>query len=447
MKTKINIQGMHCVSCEILLEKELKKIPGFKRCSVSHKTGEAQIQFKKNIPEDQIEEAISACGYQIASNSDTPTSHTEKNSGIDYFMMIIILIVIAVLFLIFKELEISRFFPSVGENVGIVVALLLGVVASLSTCLALTGGIVMGFGSMVDVHEDKKHHFWPRTIPHLYFHFGRIGGFAFLGGLLGLVGSKINYSLSFTGYLSIVIAILMFYIGLQILNIVPSITKLGFHLPKSLSNMLHKLDGNDHHFAPMIIGVLTFLLPCGFTQSMQLASVASGSFVQGALIMGAFAIGTMPILLSIGVGSTYAKQGKTKLITQFIGIFILLFSIYSFNSGLVLSGSSFTLSSLGGSGNALISDTTNDGVQVVKMDVDWTFSPTEFKVKAGIPVRWEINGINLSGCSNKVVIPSMDIKKNLTKGLNVVEFTPQTTGTIPFSCWMGMINGKFIVTE
>ena len=50
---------------------------------------------------------------------------------------------------VLKQVEITAFFPNIEERAGVLIALLLGVVASLSTCLALTGGIVMSFGSMV----------------------------------------------------------------------------------------------------------------------------------------------------------------------------------------------------------------------------------------------------------------------------------------------------------
>jgi plastocyanin domain-containing protein len=46
-----------------------------------------------------------------------------------------------------------------------------------------------------------------------------------------------------------------------------------------------------------------------------------------------------------------------------------------------------------------------------------------------------------------VVIPKLGIDKKIQKGLNVVEFTPTQTGVLPFSCWMGMLNGRFIVTD
>jgi len=432
---------MHCVSCEILLEKELKKIPTLRKCKVNHKTGDAEIYSKGNIPQEQLEKVVHECGYSLT--EERPHQKTAKPNYSDIAWIVAGL---GLIFIILGQIEITRFLPNFGSQINLFIALLMGVVASLSTCLALTGGIVMSFGATAHVHEGRKHHLLARAIPHLYFHVGRIGGFAVLGGLLGAIGSKINYSLTFTGYLTILIAVVMFYIGLQILNIVPNITKLGFHLPKFLSRRIHDLEGNDHHAAPLLIGALTFFLPCGFTQTMQLAAVSSQSFLDGALIMGAFAIGTLPVLLSIGIGSTYAHKQKMNFFYQVIGVLIIFFSVYSFNSGLILAGSEHTLDFWNRAGDSAAAEIL-DGVQVVQMDVDWSFQPSQFEVKKGIPVRWEINGINVSGCSNEIVIPSLNIRQKINQGLNVVEFTPEKEGIIPFSCWMGMIGGQFNVTN
>ena len=86
-----------------------------------------------------------------------------------------------------------------------------------------------------------------------------------------------------------------------------------------------------------------------------------------------------------------------------------------------------------------------DGAQVVKMDVDWGYVPNRFKIKKGVPVRWEINGINVSGCANSITSPRLGIFQRLQPGANLIEFTPTEAGTLPFSCGMGMINGQFIV--
>jgi len=443
-KTKLHIKGMHCVSCEMLLEKEFKKIPGLRYCKVNHKKGNAEIVCEENIPISKFENAVHDCGYEIVEEDGNKSHKEKKNTGIDYLKMFTIALGLGMFLFFLGKFDLMRFLPDLNGEINVIIALLMGFVASISTCLALTGGIVMSFGATVHVHEGRKHHLFSRSIPHIYFHIGRIVGFVVLGGVLGLIGSKINYSLSFTGYLTIIIAVVMFYIGLQILGILPDITKLGFHLPKFLSRKIHNLESNDHHLMPIIIGVLTFFLPCGFTQTMQLAAVASQDFFTGAFVMGAFALGTLPVLLSVGIGSTYAHREKMGVFNKLIGVLIVFFAIYSFNSGLVLSGSQFTIDFWSDRGPATTS-VVEDDVQVVKMDVDYTFYPTEFNVKKGVPVRWEINGINLSGCSREIVIPTLNVRKKLNKGLNVIEFTPENEGVIPFSCWMGMINGKFVV--
>lgn len=440
-KINIRIEGMHCVSCESLLEKEFGKIRGLKSCRISHKSGNAEIECEEGVPMSKLEQVVRECGYTVAKDGEKRSARTDRP---DYVQIAVIAIALGMLYWIFSKLGIARLFPDFGGNIGVLTALPLGVAASLSTCLAVTGGIVMSFGAKLQVHEGKKRNLLVRAKPHLYFHAGRVGGFMLLGGLLGLIGSKLEYSLSLTGYITIAVAAFMFYMGLNILGIVPSITRFGFHLPKSWSGKIHKLNANDHHLMPVVVGALTFFLPCGFTQTMQLAAAASGSFFAGAFMMGLFAVGTMPVLLGIGIGSTYAYKDRLKFLYRVIGVIVLYFAIYSFNSGLVLAGSTFTVEPPG-KASAPTSSVTEK--QVVDMEVDWTFIPAEFKVKKGVPVVWRIEGKNLTGCSNEIIIPSLGIRKKLQPGPNVVEFTPEHAGVLPFSCWMGMIRGKFIVTE
>jgi len=66
---------------------------------------------------------------------------------------------------------------------------------------------------------------------------------------------------------------------------------------------------------PLIIGIGTFFLPCGFTQSMQFAALSSGSFYQGLMIMGAFSLGTFPMLALLSFGATGFSHSR------FSGIF------------------------------------------------------------------------------------------------------------------------------
>jgi sulfite exporter TauE/SafE len=97
-----------------------------------------------------------------------------------------------------------------------------------------------------------------------------------------MIGKTLQISLGATAILTIIVGIVVLYMGLHMLGFVPSITKFGFSLPKSWSKNI--LTVKNPAFAP-IIGMLTFFLPCGFTQSMQLLAINGGGFLQGGLIM------------------------------------------------------------------------------------------------------------------------------------------------------------------
>ena len=75
------------------------------------------------------------------------------------------------------------------------------------------------------------------------------------------------------------------------------------------------------------------------------------------------------------------------------------------------------------------------------------WSPDSFVLKRGVPVRWVIDGKEINGCNNAIVVPKLGLDFRIERGTQVIEFTPQESGNIPWSCWMGMIPGIFIVED
>lgn len=89
-----------------------------------------------------------------------------------------------------------------------------------------------------------------------------------------------------------------------------------------------------------------------------------------------------------------------------------------------------------------------NGVQVVRMSESARgYSPNLLTVKKGIPVRWEIEGSTDRTCANALIVPEYKIRAFLKPGKNIIEFTPDQTGKIPFSCSMRMYTGTFNVID
>lgn len=92
------------------------------------------------------------------------------------------------------------------------------------------------------------------------------------------------------------------------------------------------------------------------------------------------------------------------------------------------------------------SATTKGGVQEVSMAVTgYGYEPSSLTIKAGVPVRWKIDGTGASGCTSVITIPSLNIVQPLKSGENIVEFTAPQKGQVAFMCSMGMVRGSFTV--
>lgn len=63
MKTKIQVKGMHCKSCEVLLQDELEDINVVS--TFNHKNGTAIVEFEPPVTLDQIKKVIEAEGYTV----------------------------------------------------------------------------------------------------------------------------------------------------------------------------------------------------------------------------------------------------------------------------------------------------------------------------------------------------------------------------------------------
>lgn len=121
-------------------------------------------------------------------------------------------------------------------------------------------------------------------------------------------------------------------------------------------------------------------------------------------------------------------------------------------NGMALSGISVPLTANALTNTASSNNTATaeiiDGVQVAPT----TLSSGGYEpiiVQAGIPVQWNIQAEpdSINGCNNRIIVPEYNIEKALEPGDNIIEFTPKESGTVVFSCWMGMIRSQISIYD
>lgn len=450
-KICINIKGMHCQSCEILLENQLLQLDGVKKVNADHHQSQVEVFYDQAQPDQQaMAQVIKQAGYAVG---------REKSTGIisgnidDYLDLAMGLLVLTGLYWLLNHWGWLNATSSlaVANPSSLSVVFLIGLTAGISTCMVLVGGLVLGISARQSANNPQT------TIQHRiqsqgFFNFGRVLGYAFFGGLLGLLGSIFQLSGLALGSITILVAVVMLIMGIQLIGIFPWANKFNFTLPKALSRFLGiKETSQPGHQGVMAIGAMTFFLPCGFTQAMQLYAVSSGNFVSGAAIMGTFALGTAPGLLGIGSLTSVVKGDWSKKFFKVVGLVVILFALFNLRNGFNLIGwqwgsaAAKNQSTLNASTSAITTPATTDAIQVVQMKQLATgYSPNEFFIKKGVPVKWIIDSQAVS-CASSLTVPKLKISKQLKVGENVIEFTATESGDLKFSCSMGMYTGVFHV--
>jgi uncharacterized protein len=452
---KIYIQGMHCPSCEKLLHDEFRNIPGVEDLEIDRQTNSAKLFYEKIEPDFQdVQKTAQQFGYQIFEKE--PSSMKKNQAQTSWLIWLKALGVVFVILFLYRIFQNSSFAKNVALNssqINFGISFLIGLVASVSSCLAIVGAVVIAFS---EKYKNSEKNFFQNTLkPNLLFHAGRLTTFFVLGGMLGIIGGEINITGNSVSIFMLVLATVMAWLGLNILGVLPSPSMLGLKMPSNLSIYWDKLKKSEHKLAPFALGGLTFFLPCGFTQSMQIFALASGSFLMGGLSLFLFALGTVPALLAVGIATSWSKNKGIVFFQKAAGILIIIFSIYTFNSGLALKGIRTNVISSGDAKKQSVPESqiapdkkqdSSQPSQIISMKVTSSgFEPNVLNVKQGVPATWVINGVDVTGCTSTIIVPSLNISKKLSAGENLIHFTPQKTGTIPFSCGMGMVRGKFVV--
>ncbi|OGH11786.1 MAG: hypothetical protein A2857_04830 [Candidatus Levybacteria bacterium RIFCSPHIGHO2_01_FULL_36_15] len=450
-KTTVHIKGMHCRSCEILIEDELLKIPGVDKCVVSHTKGTADIYHNNGLDKDKVSQAIGEVGYAVGKEEKPLFS---KNPH-DYFDLLAAAGILFFVYLLADNLGLFSLVKGTSNNfASLPVVLLIGLTAGFSTCMALVGGLVLGASAkFAEKHPSATS--LQKFKPHVFFNIGRIASYFFFGGMIGFAGSFFSLSPTILGILTIVVGGVMFLLGAQLIDISPRLRSVNITLPKFISRALGIKEHHEKEYShtnSMIGGAMTFFLPCGFTQAMQLFAISTGDPVKGALTMGFFAIGTAPGLLGIGGLTSVVKGAFAKSFFKFAGIVVIVLAVFNISNGYNLAG--LNLLSLFNANAASTSSATDpnvtleNGVQVAKMVQNSSgYSPNTFIVKKGIPVKWIITSEDVNTCASSIVSSALNIRTSLNLGENILKFTPTETGVLKFSCSMGMYRGSFNVVN
>lgn len=325
------VTGMHCKACVLMTESELSDCACVTKAktSLEDETVEVEGDFDGKDPAKIAEELSSVLqkhGYGLTVEKPEPTRRRWDE-------LVYAVPVAAALIVGFVALQKTGFLRVAGGGeASLLTPFLIGIVASLSSCLAVVGGVVLTLSATFARNGNA-------TRPLAMFHVSRIVSFFVLGGAIGALGSVFRLGSITTLVVQILLAAVMILLGVNLLDLFPGAKKFLPSVPKFLSSRAAASTKLTNAYVPALVGVLTFFLPCGFTQSMQLYALSTGSFLTGGLTMLAFALGTFPVLALVGVGSVrMTSSAKRGVFFKVAGILVIAFAAMNAYYALVAAG-------------------------------------------------------------------------------------------------------------
>ena len=218
----------------------------------------------------------------------------------------------------------------------------LGFLGSFGHCAGMCGPLTTAFSLSLQRNEA------PAWQAQLYFHgllnLGRIVSYVLVGAIVGAVSSVLVTGGQLAGVGSLLrqgIAILtgLLLIWLGLVQIQPGFLPqlpilhplLSGKLHERLSGAMTRISGTAQWWTPALLGLFWGLIPCGFLYTAQLKAAETSALWQGGLTMLAFGLGTVPMMLGVGVfAGILSRDRRSQLyrlggwITLTIGVLTVL---------------------------------------------------------------------------------------------------------------------------
>ncbi len=333
-----HVNGMHCNACVLMTESELQDVPYITHVKSSLKHHSVEIigdfgDMSKETIAEELSLVLIKHGYTLSVDGfdELTTSKQVKTKGwSDFKIAIPITLAFVILFVVLQKIGLINLIGT--GNVSYGTAFIIGIIASLSTCMAVVGGLVLSMSATFAREGDK-------VKPQVLFHVGRIVSFFILGGIIGSIGSAFTLNTSATFISSLAIGLVMLILGINLLDVFNFTKRLQPSMPKFLSKHAIGISKFNHTLTPLLVGIATFFLPCGFTQSMQLYTLTTGSFLSGGLTMLSFALGTLPVLAIISFSSfSIQNSSKAGVFFKTAGLIVIMFALFNIINSLVVVG-------------------------------------------------------------------------------------------------------------
>jgi uncharacterized protein len=194
-------------------------------------------------------------------------------------------------------------------------------------CLGMCGGIV---GAISVSHAGSAAPAWPRL---LAYNLGRMGSYVVAGALAGWLGAALLSALPQGQHiLELLAAVFLILLGLYLggwWSVLARLERFGGLLWRRIEPLGRHFIPVRHAGQAFAVGAVWGWLPCGLVYSVLVWTLAAGSAADGALLMAAFALGTLPNLMLMGLfAARLARFVRHGLVRQATGALLIAYGAW-----------------------------------------------------------------------------------------------------------------------
>lgn len=275
---ELNVSGMICRACEDAIADALLHTRGVISAQAHYWRSRVTITYDPDIvTEDTLRQVLRNACYP-------PGAHGMGGVTVD----LICLALVGVLYWGLPKLLMLVQVPALAENASLGLVFLVGLLTS-THCIGMCGGILLA--QTTDAHgvtgRSKR-----GLIASAAYNGGRVVSYTAVGTVCGALGAC------------------------------------------SLNARTRRRFAGQ----PLIIGLLTGVMPCGALSAMWLYAMSSGSAVRGALVMLVFSLGTVPLLFLFGALQSFLPRGWMKYIVKGSAVLVVTLGLSMLVKGIRLFG-------------------------------------------------------------------------------------------------------------
>ncbi|MES2537080.1 MAG: sulfite exporter TauE/SafE family protein [Pseudomonadota bacterium] len=229
------------------------------------------------------------------------------------------------------------------DGINLVPVFLVGLLGSVH-CIGMCGGIVAAFSAApapqrnfpvaVAAYRAPALGAVDGALRVLSYNTGRIASYVMAGAIAGGIAGGAR---ALTGISTLQVGgywlanLMLVALGLYLMDVWRGLARLeaaGHVVWRHIAPLMKPLLPMDSPLKALALGGIWGWLPCGMVYSVLLTAIMSGSALSGAAVMLAFGLGTLPMLLAMGLLGTHMKGwARRRSVRVAGGLLVLAFGI------------------------------------------------------------------------------------------------------------------------